>query len=244
MGVAVWPMVELEADDALASAARIARDDRGGREGLHLDARQGPRAVRRRRPRRAGRPQKQDDARRRRRARQVRRRAGVDSRLPRAGRRRRRRLSGHRRHRRRRCRAAAEPARADRVVPARGARRRAWSRHCCSSASRRLRSDAKLFHSVGGAALARPDAPPSRRGPSAPARRACSSAASRRPNASPDRWLSDGASEASRRRRMRGSGGRRSRPESAGYRPRDARRTRRRGRERSRPRSRGARCRG
>jgi 5'-3' exonuclease len=27
MGVAVWPMVELEADDALASAARIARDD-------------------------------------------------------------------------------------------------------------------------------------------------------------------------------------------------------------------------
>ena len=28
MGVAVWPMVELEADDALASAARIAREDR------------------------------------------------------------------------------------------------------------------------------------------------------------------------------------------------------------------------
>ena len=27
MGVAVWPMVELEADDALASAARIAADD-------------------------------------------------------------------------------------------------------------------------------------------------------------------------------------------------------------------------
>src|SRR3979490_1985679 len=28
MGVAVWPMVELEADDALASAARIASEDR------------------------------------------------------------------------------------------------------------------------------------------------------------------------------------------------------------------------
>ena len=27
MGVAVWPMVELEADDALAAAARIAADD-------------------------------------------------------------------------------------------------------------------------------------------------------------------------------------------------------------------------
>src|SRR5512145_2744007 len=27
MGVAVWPMVELEADDALASAARLAGDD-------------------------------------------------------------------------------------------------------------------------------------------------------------------------------------------------------------------------
>jgi 5'-3' exonuclease len=29
MGVVVWPMVELEADDALASAARIAAEDRG-----------------------------------------------------------------------------------------------------------------------------------------------------------------------------------------------------------------------
>jgi 5'-3' exonuclease len=27
MGVAIWPMIELEADDALASAARIASDD-------------------------------------------------------------------------------------------------------------------------------------------------------------------------------------------------------------------------
>ena len=57
MGVAVWPMVELEADDALASAARDRGRGRARRAGLHLDARQGPRAVRPRRPRRAGRPQ-------------------------------------------------------------------------------------------------------------------------------------------------------------------------------------------
>ena len=56
MGVAVWPMVELEADDALASAARARRRERAGREGLHLDARQGSRAVRPGRPRRAGGP--------------------------------------------------------------------------------------------------------------------------------------------------------------------------------------------
>ena len=88
MGVVVWPMVELEADDALASAARIANADDGGAEGLHLDARQGPRAMRRRRARRAGRSPQQDDPRRRRRAREVRRRAGADPRLPRARRRR------------------------------------------------------------------------------------------------------------------------------------------------------------
>ena len=58
MGVVVWPMIELEADDALASAARIAAEDRARREGLHLDARQGSGAVRPRRPRRAGRSQR------------------------------------------------------------------------------------------------------------------------------------------------------------------------------------------
>ena len=46
MGVVVWPMVELEADDALASAAHLAAADRARREGLHLDAGQGPRAMR------------------------------------------------------------------------------------------------------------------------------------------------------------------------------------------------------
>ena len=73
MGVAVWPMIELEADDALASAARIAAEDRARGEGLHLDARQGPGAVRPRRPGRAGRPQGKEDPRCGRRAREVRR---------------------------------------------------------------------------------------------------------------------------------------------------------------------------
>jgi hypothetical protein len=36
MGIVTWPMTDLEADDALASAARIADADRTGRE--HLDA--------------------------------------------------------------------------------------------------------------------------------------------------------------------------------------------------------------
>ena len=51
MGVAVWPMVELEADDALASAARIACRRRAHAAGVHLDARQGSRAMRARRAR-------------------------------------------------------------------------------------------------------------------------------------------------------------------------------------------------
>ena len=51
MGVAVWPMIELEADDALASAAQLADADDAGREGLDLDARQGPGAMRARRAR-------------------------------------------------------------------------------------------------------------------------------------------------------------------------------------------------
>ena len=47
LGVKVWPMVELEADDALASAAAVAADDDRRRPGRHLHARQGPRPVRR-----------------------------------------------------------------------------------------------------------------------------------------------------------------------------------------------------
>ena len=49
MGVATWPMIELEADDALASAAHLAASGRGGAEGVDLDTRQRSRAVRRRR---------------------------------------------------------------------------------------------------------------------------------------------------------------------------------------------------
>ena len=66
MGVAVWPMIELEADDALASAAHLASADARRAEGLHLDAGQGPGAMRSRRSGRAGRPQGAEDPRRRR----------------------------------------------------------------------------------------------------------------------------------------------------------------------------------
>ncbi len=66
MGVVVWPMVELEADDALASAAHLAAARPARREGLHLDARQGPVAVRGRGPGRAGGSQERQDPRRRR----------------------------------------------------------------------------------------------------------------------------------------------------------------------------------
>ena len=38
MGIPVWAMIELEADDALASAAAIASRDSRVREDLHLDS--------------------------------------------------------------------------------------------------------------------------------------------------------------------------------------------------------------
>ena len=53
LGVTVWAMVELEADDALASAARGRGRRRPRRAGDHLHPRQGPRAVRRRQGRAA-----------------------------------------------------------------------------------------------------------------------------------------------------------------------------------------------
>ena len=56
LGVGVWAMVELEADDALASAAAVAVDDPDGRAGGDLHARQGPWSVRPGEPRRAARP--------------------------------------------------------------------------------------------------------------------------------------------------------------------------------------------
>ena len=55
-GVKVWPMVEFEADDALAAAAAKAARDPARRARADLHARQGPGAVRARHARRAGRP--------------------------------------------------------------------------------------------------------------------------------------------------------------------------------------------
>ena len=63
------------------------RAGRVGREGVDLDARQGSRAVRARRPGGAGRPSLAKNSRRSRRARKVRRRAAFDPRLSRARRR-------------------------------------------------------------------------------------------------------------------------------------------------------------
>ena len=54
MGVVVWPMIEFEADDALASAAQIACENEASAESLHLDAGQRPGAVRPRRTNCAG----------------------------------------------------------------------------------------------------------------------------------------------------------------------------------------------
>ena len=45
-GVVVWPMVEFEADDALAAAAAQGCGGRAGGAGDHLHARQGPGAMR------------------------------------------------------------------------------------------------------------------------------------------------------------------------------------------------------
>ena len=92
LGVTVWPMVEVEADDALGAAARGRCSRPGGRTGHHLHPRQGPGAVRRWQGR-AVRPTSGAVPRQRRGAGEVRRRAGVDPRLARAGRRQRRRVS-------------------------------------------------------------------------------------------------------------------------------------------------------
>ena len=99
MGVAVWPMVELEADDALASAAHIAAADARVEKVCiwtpDKDLAQCVRAIASCRS--IGR---QADSRRAGVRAEVRCRAGADPGLPRARRRRRRRLSRHRGHRR------------------------------------------------------------------------------------------------------------------------------------------------
>ena len=93
LGVVVWPMVELEADDALASAAVVAGDDSGRGPGGHLHARQGPRPVRAWDPCRPARPAQGPADRRGWCRRQVRRRSDLHPRLPGARRRQRGRVS-------------------------------------------------------------------------------------------------------------------------------------------------------
>ena len=149
MGVAVWPMVELEADDALASAAHLAAaDPRVEKVCIWTPDKDLAQCVRRR-SRRAGRPQEQGRS-----AtppacgRSSASTPELHSRLPRARRRRRRRLSRHRRHRRDDRRAPREHATA----------RSRISRTTCSANSRELallfknlatlRTDAPLFADV------------------------------------------------------------------------------------------------
>ena len=85
LGMVVWPMVEYEADDALAAAARagVARSARRARD--HLHARQGSCAIGSRNARRPDGSAGEDDSRRSRRDREVRRPAGLDPGLPCAG---------------------------------------------------------------------------------------------------------------------------------------------------------------
>ena len=173
MGVAVWPMIELEADDALASAARLAAEDAVERSasGPDKDLAQ---CVRGDRVVQVDRRGKRSATRRG--AREVRRRARVDPRLSRARRRRGGRISRHRGHRRGDGRAAHQPARADREVSARRARRAARAgapvQEARDAANRRAAVPRR-----GRAALARPDRARLHRGRREWTRRACSSAA-------------------------------------------------------------------
>src|SRR2546429_288796 len=99
-------------------------DRRAGRPrtaGLHLDPRQGSGAMRQRRSRRPGRSQEPEGPRCGRGAREVRRRARVDSRLPRSRGRLRRRISGHRGDRSGHGRPTAEPIRPHRAFSRDGA---------------------------------------------------------------------------------------------------------------------------
>ena len=62
LGVVVWPMVEFEADDALASGAELAARDARVERVVICTARQGPRAVRSRHAGRAAGSPAQSDA--------------------------------------------------------------------------------------------------------------------------------------------------------------------------------------
>ena len=174
LGVVVWPMIEFEADDALATAAAALRRRPRVEQVVDLHARQGPRAVRARRPRRAVRPAARASGSTRPACRaKFGVDARVDSRLARAGRRQRRRLSracpAGARSRRPRCSAATStsrtiPGRRRRcgrspVRGARGARRDARARSAttrsCSAARdaahRRARSRSRSTTGAGAA---------------------------------------------------------------------------------------------
>ena len=116
MGIVVWPMVELEADDALASAARLAAaDERVEKVCIWTPDKdlaqcvEGDRVVQMHR-------KDQRHPRCRSRSAEVRRGARAHSGLPRFGRRQRRRLSRDRRHRRGRRRAPHPAVRCDREI--------------------------------------------------------------------------------------------------------------------------------
>jgi 5'-3' exonuclease len=76
-GIVVWPMVEYEADDALAAAALKAASDPRVTQ-VHLHAGQGSVAMRQRHAHRPGRPAAPDHSRRSRSDCQVRRPSGID----------------------------------------------------------------------------------------------------------------------------------------------------------------------
>ena len=82
LGVVVWPMVEFEADDALAAAAFAAEKDPAVDRVLICTPDKDLSPVRPRNPSRPARPSQEHHSRRGRRDCEVRRRAGVDSRLP------------------------------------------------------------------------------------------------------------------------------------------------------------------
>ncbi len=171
------------------------RRRRRGRAGAHPHPRQGPRPVRARPAGRAVRPPQAGADRPRRRRRQVRRRAGVDPRLPRARRRLQRRLPRSpgvgRAQRRQRARPATDTSRRSPRRPGSGtspgcAARPSWpprcrttsSWRCCSADSPRSSPTSTSAPSTRGAGPARP--PSSRRWPNG-----C-----RRPSSSPGRLRS------------------------------------------------------
>ena len=142
LGIVVWPMVEFEADDALATGGRALSRRSGRRAGGDLLARQGPLAVRGRPAGHLPRPPARHRPRRGGRRGALRRAARVDPRLARARRRQRRRHPRHpglRREGRRRRARALPPHRGDPRRPrelGRGGARQGAPRRVAARAAR------------------------------------------------------------------------------------------------------------